>query len=50
VWLERDVAKLTEEDCIKAYGGQLIATSKRLLKPEETKRLYRKLRHKGRRR
>lgn len=49
VWLECDVAKLTEQDCIKVYGGKLIAVSKRPLKREETKQLYRKLRRKRRR-
>lgn len=49
VWLERDVEKLTEQDCLKAYGGKLIATSKRPLNREETKQLYRKLRRKRRR-
>jgi hypothetical protein len=49
VWLERPVAALTQQDCIKAYGGQLFATSKRPLKREETKQLYRKLRRKRRR-
>ncbi len=49
VWLERDVAKLTDQDCIQAYGGKLIATSKRPLTKAETKQLHRKLRRKRRR-
>lgn len=44
VWLERDVSKLNEQSCIKAYGGELIATSKRPLNREETKQLHRRLR------
>ena len=46
-WLERDVGKLTEQDCVKTYGGRLFATSKRPLSPEETRQLYRRLREKG---
>ncbi|MFN7737835.1 MAG: hypothetical protein ACK5O8_17090 [Pirellula sp.] len=44
VWLERDVSKLTEQDCIMTYGGNYFATSKRPLTPEETRQLYRRLR------
>lgn len=49
VWLERDAAKLTDQDCINAYGGELIALSKRPLKRDETKQLYRQLRRRRRR-
>jgi hypothetical protein len=44
VWLERDVAKMTEQDCIATYGGKHFAISKRPLTTLETKQLYRSLR------
>jgi len=49
IWLEREAAKLTEQDCIKAYGGKLIAVSKRPLNRTETKQLHRRLRRKNKR-
>lgn len=48
-WLERDVASLSEQDCIAAYGGRLIATSKRPLSRTETRKLYRAIRNRNRR-
>lgn len=44
VWLERDVADLTQELCIANYGGKLFAISKRPLKPNEVKQLRKKIR------
>jgi hypothetical protein len=44
VWLEREVSKLTEQDCDVSYGGQLFATSKSLLTHQETRRLFREMR------
>lgn len=48
VWLERNVAGLTQQDCIAVYGGQLFAVSKRPLTRAETKQLYRQLRQRRR--
>lgn len=48
VWLERDVTKMTEQECIATYGGKLFAISKRPLTPDETRQLYRRLRQKSR--
>jgi len=48
VWLERNVAELTQKDLIVAYGGQLFAVSKRPLTRAETKQLYRQLRQQRR--
>lgn len=43
-WLERPLARLTLADCQKAYGGKLVAISKRLLKPSEVRELRRRMR------
>jgi hypothetical protein len=48
VWLERDVARLTETDCIAEYGGKLFACSKRPLTPREARDLRRELRKRKR--
>lgn len=42
VWLERDVSKLTSQETSEIYGDDLFATSKRLLMPDEAKKLIRK--------
>jgi hypothetical protein len=49
VWLERAIATLKLPDRLAAYGGDLFATSKRLLTRDETKQLYRRLRSDRRR-
>jgi hypothetical protein len=46
VWLECEVAKITDADREAIYGGNLFATSKRLLTPSETRKLYRRIRQK----
>jgi hypothetical protein len=43
VWLERPVARRRWTDLQQAYGGKLIAISKRLLSPREVRELYRTL-------
>jgi hypothetical protein len=50
VWLERRVATLTKDDCVKAYGGHLFATSKRALSREEVQKLLKTRREQSRRR
>lgn len=47
VWLEKDVARLSAAERQLAYGGNLIAISKRPLRRAEVRQLYRRLR-KGR--
>lgn len=48
VWLECNISQLTQQDCIRTYGDNLFATSKRLLTPHETRQLYREIRQKSR--
>ena len=48
VWLERYISELTQQDCIRTYGDNLFATSKRPLTPHETRQLYREIRQKSR--
>jgi hypothetical protein len=48
-WLERPVADLTIQDLNSAYGGKLVAVSKRPLSRKETKQLYKQLRRLRRR-
>lgn len=48
VWLERNVIELTQADCVREYGGKLIAVSKRPLSRQEQKDLYRRLRRQRR--
>jgi len=43
-WLERELADVTREVCRVTYGGDLFATSKRLLTRDEVRTLYRKAR------
>lgn len=50
VWLERRVASLTKAACIKAYGGEVFALSKRALSRQETQQLLRNRRALNRRR
>lgn len=49
VWLERDVGELSVQDCLKAYGGEMVAISKRPLSRDETKQLHRDRRNRSRR-
>lgn len=44
IWLEREVATLTDAECTSHYGGNRFATSKRLLTTRETRDLYRRIR------
>ena len=44
IWLERDVAQISESELIREYGGKLYAISKRPLSRQETKQFYRRLR------
>lgn len=44
VWLERSVSKLTEQECELNYGSNVFATSKRPLKSQESRKLYKKIR------
>jgi hypothetical protein len=44
VWLERPVARITESELGRAFGGKLIAVSKRLLTRSEVRELRRSLR------
>jgi hypothetical protein len=39
IWLERDVAKLEKAELVRVFGGELIAISKRPLRPGEVKNL-----------
>jgi len=48
VWLERNISQLTQQDCVRTYGDNLFATSKRPLTPHETRQLYREIRQKSR--
>ena len=48
VWLECNISQLTQQDCVRTYGGNLFATSKRPLTPHETRQLYREIRQKSR--
>lgn len=48
LWLERDVAKLDKSDCLRTYGGELIAVSKRSLQPAEVKHVLRLIREQRR--
>lgn len=41
IWLEREVGTLTVDDCRREYDGELIAVSKRPLRPVEVKALLR---------
>lgn len=41
IWLEREVGTLTVDDCRREYGDELIAISKRPLRPVEAKALLR---------
>ena len=49
VWLEREVGELSVQDCLKAYGGEMVALSKRPLSREETKQFHRDRRKRSRR-
>jgi hypothetical protein len=48
VWLECNISQLTQQDCVRTYGGNLFATSKRPLTPHETRQLYREIRQQSR--
>lgn len=50
VWLERDVEMLALAALQQAYGGELIAISKRPLRPAEIKQLHRTQRQQSRKR
>jgi len=47
VWLECNISQLTLQKCIRTYGDNLFATSKRPLAPHETRRLNREFRQKS---
>lgn len=49
IWLERDVAKLDKGELLRAYGGDLIAVSKRPLRTAEVKEFHRMQRKQSRR-
>lgn len=44
VWLECEIAKISDADREANYGGNFLAISKRLLTPSETRKLYRRIR------
>lgn len=49
VWFEQDVARIDSQERLLTFGGNLIATSKRPLSPDETREFQRRIRTVARR-